>query len=100
GSPVAGLMDTRSPPNGFAIQSPWQAPEFTGSMSRLSRISRTARLAVCTLSFYREWQDPIHRQIEGLGARLKGKQRTRAPVIGGAKFHHVDFGGIGFGGIA
>jgi hypothetical protein len=32
GSPVAGLNETSSLPAGSAIQSPWQAPEFTASM--------------------------------------------------------------------
>jgi len=52
GSPLAGLMDSISPPEGLAIQSPWQAPEFSGSMSSFSRISGMELLAVRTLPFY------------------------------------------------
>jgi hypothetical protein len=44
-------MDSISPPEGLAIQSPWQAPEFSGSMSSLSRISGMELLAVRTLPF-------------------------------------------------
>ena len=38
GSPVAGHREVSSPPAGWAIQSPWQAPEFSGSTCSLSRM--------------------------------------------------------------
>ena len=33
---MAGQSEVSSPPAGSAIQSPWQAPEFSGSMCSLS----------------------------------------------------------------
>jgi hypothetical protein len=53
-------MDSISPPEGLAIQSPWQAPEFSGSMSSFSRISGMELLAVRTLPFYPQRSEVVY----------------------------------------
>ena len=55
-SPVAGLRDCSTPPEGSAIHSPEQAPEFRGSISKLSRISEAWFIAGCIGELWRqEW---------------------------------------------
>src|ERR1041385_1468666 len=39
--PSAGLTEASSSPVGFSIQAPWHAPELTGSIASVSRISET-----------------------------------------------------------
>src|SRR6202167_5672884 len=44
--PSAGLMEARSPPEGWRIQSPSHAPEFTGSISNRSKTSFAVAVAI------------------------------------------------------
>ena len=99
-------MDSNSPPEGVAIQSPWQAPEFSGSMCSLSRISGMGLLAVCTLPFYARRSEVVY-QTTGFwpGFPLGGSVTQPCPqgllyqaaswktarrVVAKVKFHFVE----------